>query len=60
MPRERISEALLNQKTLIELSDMPIVSKLPVSLIVTQLTCLLEFSRLMEPIDGNYLSVKRT
>ena len=60
IPSERIKEALLSQKTLIELSAIPIVSKFPVSLIATQFTCLHELSKFIEPIDGSYFSVKRT
>ena len=60
MPSERISDILHSQNTLTELSDIPIVNRLPVSLSATQLTWRQELSKLMEPIDGSYFSVRRT
>lgn len=57
MPSERTRLARSSQKTLIELSLMPVARRWPVSLRAVQLTCLFEFSKLIEPIDGSYFSL---
>jgi len=59
MPSDWTKLLRSSQNTRTELSDMPTASKLHVWLMVVQLTCLLEFSKLIEPIDGRNFSESR-